>query len=110
MYAIIKTGGKQYKVKEGEEFRTEKIKGAGEGDQIEFEKVLMISDPGKNGEGKINIGRPYLEKAVVKAEVLVRGKAEKITVFKYKKRKRYRKKLGHRQPYTQLKITEIKND
>lgn len=110
MYAIIKTGGKQYKVKEGEEFRTEKIEGAEEGDEIEFDKVLMISNPGKNGEGEIHIGRPYLEGAVVKAEVLERGRGEKITVFKYKKRKRYRKKIGHRQPYTQLKVTEIKND
>ncbi len=110
MYAIIKTGGKQYQVKEGGKFRTEKIKGAVEGDKIEFDKVLMISYPGENGEGKIDVGHPYLEGAKVKAEVLDKGKAEKVTVFKYKKRKRYRKKLGHRQPYTQLKITEIKND
>ncbi len=110
MYAIIKTGGKQYRVKEGEKFRTEKIKGTGEGDKIEFDRVLMISDSSENGEGEIKVGHPYLEGAKVEAEVLGKGKAEKVTVFKYKKRKRYRKKLGHRQPYTQLKVTKIKND
>ena len=101
MYAVIATGGKQYKVKEGDTLRVEKV--AGEvGKPITFEKVLMFSD-GK----EVKIGTPLIEKAAVKGTIVEQGKAKKIIVFKYKRRKRYRRKQGHRQQYTAVKIDSI---
>ncbi len=101
MYAVVATGGKQYKVQEGEILRVEKL--AGEvGSEVAFDQVLMLSD-GEN----ITIGQPVLEGAVVKGHIVEQGKNKKIIVFKYKRRKRYRRKHGHRQPFTAVKIDSI---
>lgn len=101
MYAIIGTGGKQYKVNEGEILRVEKIPGEA-GDFVSFDKVLMFSD-GKT----VNIGRPLLDNVMVKGHIVLQEKAKKIIVFKYKRRKRYRKKQGHRQQLTAVMIDNI---
>jgi large subunit ribosomal protein L21 len=101
MYAIVNTGGKQYKIHPGDVLRIEKIPGE-IGSSISFDKVLMFSD-GKN----VSIGRPHLDHVAVKGHIIEQGKAKKIIVFKYKRRKRYRRKLGHRQQYTAVKIDRI---
>ncbi|MCF8052362.1 MAG: 50S ribosomal protein L21 [Desulfobacterales bacterium] len=101
MYAVVNTGGKQYKVAEGEVFRVEKL--AGEvGDPVSFDRVLLFSD----GE-KVAVGQPALEDAAVKGHIVEQGKAKKVLVFKYKRRKRYRRKQGHRQRFTAVKIDSI---
>ena len=102
MYAVVKTGGKQYKISEGDLLRIEKIDGE-IGDEVELKDVLMIAD-GDN----IDIGTPVLNDACVVGEIVKHGKAKKIIVFKSKRRKRYRRKYGHRQVYTNLRIKEIK--
>ena len=101
MYAVVSSGGKQYKVQKGEILRVEKISGD-IGVPVSFDKVLMFSD-GEN----VNIGRPVLDNMAVKGHIVEQGKGKKIVVFKYKKRKRYRRKLGHRQQYTEIKIDSI---
>ena len=101
MYAIVNTGGKQYKVSQGDILRVEKIPGE-IGNPVSFDKVLMFSD-GEN----VNIGQPVLDNVAVKGHIVEQGKAKKIIVFKYKRRKRYRRKQGHRQPYTAIKIDSI---
>ena len=101
MYAIIKTGGKQYKVQEGDVIRVEKLD-VEEGSEVQFNDVLAVS----NDEG-LKVGAPVVDGAVVDANVVRQGKAKKIVVFKYKAKKDYRKKQGHRQPYTQVQITKI---
>lgn len=101
MYAVIATGGKQYKVGEGETVRVEKLAGA-VGDDVLLDQVLLYSD-GEN----IKVGRPTVEKAAVHAKIVEQGKARKVVVFKFKRRKRYRKKQGHRQQFTALKIDRI---
>ncbi len=101
MYAIVRTGGKQYQVSQGDKLRVEKIDGQ-VGDTIELEDVLLVVD-----NEKVNIGTPSLEKATVKATIAEQGKAKKIIVFKKKRRKGYRLKQGHRQPYTAITIDEI---
>ena len=102
MYAIVDSGGKQYKVQEGEILRVEKL--AGEvGDDVSFDKILMFSD-GEN----VNIGTPLLEDVAVSGHIVEQGKAKKIIVFKYKRRKRYRRKRGHRQQFTAVKVDSIK--
>ena len=102
MYAIVDSGGKQYKAQEGEILRVEKL--AGEvGDSISFDKILMFSD-GEN----VNIGTPLLEDVAVSGHIVEQGKAKKIIVFKYKRRKRYRRKRGHRQQFTAVKVDSIK--
>ncbi len=101
MYAVIATGGKQYKVTEGDVLRIEKI--AGEvGDAVTLDKVLMVT----NGE-QVDVGRPVIEDAAVNARIVEQGKAKKILVFKYKRRKGYRRKQGHRQPFTAIRIDNI---
>ena len=102
MYAVIKTGGKQYRVTEGDLLKIEKVTGE-VGESVEFEEVLMIA----NGE-QIDVGRPVLPSTSVVGEIVEQGKGKKIIVFKSKRRKGYRKKQGHRQLYTLLKIKEIK--
>ena len=102
MYAIVDSGGKQYKVQEGEVLRVEKLAGA-VGDSISFDKILMFSD-GEN----VNIGTPLLEDVAVSGHIVEQGKAKKIIVFKYKRRKRYRRKRGHRQQFTAVKVDSIK--
>jgi len=101
MYAVIKTGGKQYRVKEGDVLSVERFE-AEKGQTINLDKVLLVED-GNN----IQVGRPYLERAVVKAEVLENYKDEKVIVFKKKRRKGYRRTKGHRQLLTKIKITGI---
>ncbi len=101
MYAIIQTGGKQYKVAENEIVKVEKLD-AEVGSKIDLE-VLMLVD----GE-KITTGNPTVKDAKVVAEVVEHGKGDKIVVFKYKAKKNYRRKQGHRQPYTALKIVSVK--
>jgi large subunit ribosomal protein L21 len=102
MYAIISTGGKQYKVSEGETIRVEKIPGE-IGESISFDRVLMFS----SGE-TVQVGQPTLADVAVTGHIVEQGKAKKIIVFKMKRRKRYRKKQGHRQQFTALKIDTIK--
>ncbi|MFO7152272.1 MAG: 50S ribosomal protein L21 [Bacillota bacterium] len=101
MYAIIETGGKQYRVSEGDVIRVEKLC-AQEGETVELDRVLAVSD----GE-KLTVGQPVLENAKVTATVLKHGKGKKIIVFKYKPKKNYRRKKGHRQPYTEIRIEKI---
>ena len=100
-FAVIKTGGKQYIAQEAEKLKVEKIIGE-EGQEIEFDQVLLVSD-GK----KIELGQPYLENKTVKAKILKQSRAKKITVIKYKPKTRYRKKTGHRQSYTEVEILKI---
>ncbi|MFH0856545.1 MAG: 50S ribosomal protein L21 [bacterium] len=104
MIAIIKTGGKQYKIKEDDILKVEKIKGEN-GDNLEFNEVLLLSD---DNESDIKIGKPLVEGAKVMAEIIEQGRAKKINVIKYKRKTRYRRKAGHRQEYTKIKILEIK--
>ena len=101
MYAVIETGGKQYKIQEGDILSVERLC-AGEGEKVSFDKVLLVS-----GEDGIKVGKPYVEGAAVEGEVLFHGKGKKIIVFKYKAKKNYKKKQGHRQPFTRVKITKI---
>jgi large subunit ribosomal protein L21 len=101
MYAVVATGGKQYKVQEGEILRVEKLTGE-VGSQVAFDRVLMFSD----GES-VKVGQPVLEGALVKGHIIEQGKNKKILVFKYKRRKRYRRKQGHRQLFTAVKIDAI---
>ncbi len=102
MYAIVDSGGKQYRVKEGDILKVEKL--AGEvGDNVSFDKILMFSD-----DENVNIGTPLLENVAVNGHIVEQGKAKKIIVFKYKRRKRYRRKQGHRQQFTAVKIDNIK--
>jgi large subunit ribosomal protein L21 len=101
MYAVVNTGGKQYKVEQGAVLRVEKIPGD-VGSPVTFDRVLMFSD-GEN----VSIGQPMLENVAVEGHIVEQGKAKKIIVFKYKKRKRYRRKQGHRQEYTAVQIDSI---
>ncbi len=101
MYAVVATGGKQYKVREGQILRVEKISGD-VGASVSFDKVLMYAD----GDA-VTIGQPELENVAVTGHIVEQGKAKKILVFKYKRRKRYRRKQGHRQQYTAVKIDSI---
>jgi large subunit ribosomal protein L21 len=101
MYAVVATGGKQYKIQEGDVLRVEKLTGT-VGDEVAFDQVLLL------GAGEdVRIGQPVIEGAVVKGTIIQQGKSKKILVFKYKRRKRYRRKQGHRQPYTAVKIDAI---
>ncbi len=100
MYAIIETGGKQYKVEQGDFVFIEKL-GAQEGEAVTFDKVLVV------GGDDVKIGAPYVEGATVTANVVKNGKDKKIIVYKYKPKKGYHKKQGHRQPYTKVEITAI---
>ncbi len=102
MYAVIKTGGKQYRVSEGDVINVEKITRAEGKDKINIKEVLMVVD-GDN----VTLGTPYVANATVAAKAIEDGKSEKIIVFKYKRKKDYRRKQGHRQPYTKLEITKI---
>jgi len=103
MYAIIATGGKQYKVSEGEVLQIEKLD-ADVGSDVEFDQVLMISD----GEKNIQIGAPYVEGAKVVAEVKDQVRGDKVEILKFRRRKHHMKKQGHRQYLTEIKIKKIK--
>ncbi|MBQ2454521.1 MAG: 50S ribosomal protein L21 [Firmicutes bacterium] len=101
MYAIIKTGGKQYQVSEGDVINVEKLN-AQVGETVAIGEVLAVGT-----EDGVVVGKPFVEGACVNAEVLEQGKAKKVITFKYKAKKDSRKKQGHRQPYTQLQIKSI---
>ena len=101
MYAVVLTGGKQYRVQEGDVLFVEKLE-AEVDSQVELTEVLAVS----NGE-TLTVGKPMVEGAKVVAKVLSQGKAKKVTVFKYKAKKDYRRKQGHRQPYTKIVIEKI---
>jgi len=101
MYAIIETGGKQYKVQAGDVITVEKL-GTEAGDEYTFEKVLSIVD----GEATV-VGKPLVEGASVSASVLGDGKAKKVVIYKYKAKKGYHRKKGHRQPFTRVKIEAV---
>ena len=101
MYAVIKTGGKQYQVKEGDVIFIEKIEGE-DGAEITFDQVLAVG-----GDGKFTAGTPVVEGASVNAKILGQTKGKKIIIFKMKPKKGYRNKNGHRQPYTKVEITKI---
>jgi large subunit ribosomal protein L21 len=101
MYAVIKTGGKQYKVAQGDRLRVEKLP-ASVGDTVTFDEVLLV------GGDAIKIGAPLVAGAKVEAKVIAQEREKKIIVFKFRRRKNYRRKNGHRQPFTALEITGIK--
>lgn len=101
MYAVVQTGGKQYRVCEGDVINVEKLD-VEAGSVITLEQVLVVG-----GEDGIVVGKPYVAGASVAANVVENGKAKKVVTFKYKAKKDYSKKMGHRQPYTKLEITEI---
>ena len=101
MYAVISSGGKQYKVEQGTVGRVEKLPGE-IGAPVTFHKVLMLSD----GEA-VQIGKPVIDRATVQGHIVDQGKSKKIIVFKYKRRKRYRRKQGHRQSFTAVQIDTI---
>jgi large subunit ribosomal protein L21 len=103
MYAVIETGGKQYRVSEGDAINVEKLPHE-VGDQVEFERVLLVS-----GDAGVTIGQPVVEGAKVVARVEAVERAPKIVVWKYKPKERYRRRQGHRQTYTRLRIEEIAN-
>ena len=101
MYAVIKTGGKQYRVHEGDTLRVEKLI-ANEGDSISFDHVLML------GEGEsVTVGTPTVAGASVSATVLAHGRGDKISIIKFKRRKHYMRRQGHRQHFTEVKVTGI---
>ena len=103
MYAVIESCGKQYKVAEGDVVFFEKLD-AEEGKKVTFDKVILVSD-----EGKVEVGNPYVKSMKVEGKVVSHGKGKKIIVFKMKAKKNYRRKQGHRQPYTKVEITAIKS-
>jgi large subunit ribosomal protein L21 len=101
MYAVIKTGGKQYRVTQGETLRVETLE-ASEGDAVEFDHVLMV------GEGEdVKIGTPLVDGGKVTATVKAHGRAKKVEIIKFRRRKHHMKKMGHRQNYTEVEITGI---
>lgn len=101
MYAIVKTGGKQYKVSQGDILRFEKLDGE-VGAPVTFDQVLMVAD----GD-QVTLGQPMVTDAVVNGQIVEQGKAKKILVFKYKRRKGYRRTQGHRQQFTAVRIDSI---
>ncbi len=101
MYAIIETGGKQYRVQEGDIINVEKL-GLEAGSSVKFDKVLAVSN-----DDTFTLGSPYVDNAIVDASVVLEGKQKKVIVYKYKPKKGFHKKKGHRQPFTQVKIEKI---
>lgn len=101
MYAVIQTGGKQYRVEPGEELTIDKLDGK-VGDEVCFDRVLLVSK-----DDKVKVGKPVLKNVKVRAQITRQGRGPKIVVFKYKKRKGYRRKQGHRQDFTGVRITQI---
>ena len=101
MYAVIKTGGKQYRVSAGDKLRVETLT-ADAGQDVQIDEVLMIGD-----DDNVTVGAPLISNASVTARVLEHGRAKKINIVKFRRRKHHRKQMGHRQNYTQLEITSI---
>ena len=102
MYAVIKTGGKQYRVEEGDTLKIEKLE-VGTGESVDFDEVLLVAD----GD-KITVGQPLVSGAKVTAEVVEQGRHDKVRIIKFRRRKHHRKQQGHRQWFTEVKITGIK--
>jgi large subunit ribosomal protein L21 len=100
MFAVIQTGGKQYRVAQGDRLRVEKLPGD-VGAAVTFDKVLLV------GGEAVKVGTPHVSGAKVLAEIVAQGRDKKIIVFKFRRRKNFRRKNGHRQPYTELKITGV---
>lgn len=103
MYAVIQTGGKQYRVKEGDILYVEKLPGE-RSEKVVFDKVLLI---GGAEAQDAQLGAPYLPKAKVACEIMEQFRGKKIVVYKFKRRKKYRRRQGHRQYYTRLRVTQI---
>jgi large subunit ribosomal protein L21 len=101
MYAIVETGGKQYRVQPGELLRIEKVPGQ-IGGIVELTQIHLVQN-----DGGLTVGRPWVERARVKAEIVQQGRTRSIMVFKKKRRKNYRRTKGHRQSFTQIRITDI---
>lgn len=101
MLAIIKTGGKQYKIEEGDKIKVEKLDGEA-GDKITFEEVLLVGD-----DKKVSVGTPNVDKSTVEGKILEQDRHKKVWGIKHKAKKRYKKKFGHRQAYTEIEITKI---
>ena len=101
MHAVFQTGGKQYRVAPGDSVLIEKVPG-NQGDSVTFDKIILTSD----GE-QVSVGKPYLENARVTGRIMRQGKAKKVIAFKFRRRKGYRKKIGHRQQFTQVQIENI---
>ncbi len=101
MYAVIQTGGKQYRVEEGATLKIEKLE-LGTGESVEFDKVLMV-----NSDSAVKVGQPYVDGGKVTAEVISQGRHKKVKIIKFKRRKHHMKQMGHRQYYTEVRITGI---
>ena len=101
MYAVVKTGGKEYRVSKGDLIRVEKMQGK-VGDQVELKDVLMVSD-----DGETKIGSPHLTHVIIKGEIIEESKGKKVLTYKMKRRKNYRRFKGHRQTYTYLRVNDI---
>jgi large subunit ribosomal protein L21 len=101
MYAVVKTGGKEYRISKGDIIRVEKMEGKA-GDQVTLKDILMVSQ-----EGQVQVGAPYLTNAMITGEVVQEVKGKKVLTYKMKKRKNYRRFKGHRQTYTYLKVNDI---
>jgi large subunit ribosomal protein L21 len=101
MYAVVKTGGKQVRVSPGQAVRVEKL-GGDVGEAISFDEVLLVG-----GDGETKVGQPLVAGATVSGKITAQGRADKITIFKMKRRKTYRKKQGHRQSYTEVTVESI---
>ena len=101
MYAVVQSGGKQYRVEQGQTIRVERLSGD-VGQKVEIADVLLVADG-----SQVSIGQPLVRGARVSAEIVRQGKGKKLLIYKYRRRKRYRRKQGHRQPFTALKITAI---
>jgi len=100
-FAVIKTGGKQYKVSTGDVLEVEKLPEA-KGGKFTFDEVLLVAD-----DKKTTVGTPNVKDAKVKADLVEEGRGKKVTIIKYKRKTRYRRKIGHRQPFTKIKISAI---
>ncbi len=101
MYAVIQTGGKQYRVQPGDTLMVEKLDGS-PGDAVEFDKVLLLS-----GDDSVSVGKPLVDGAKVTGQIVEHGRGKKLIVFKFKRRKDYRRRRGHRQDYTTVTINEV---
>ncbi len=101
MYAVIETGGKQYRVAPGDKLRVEKLNAA-EGEAVQFAQVLMVA----NGDD-VKVGKPYVEGSSVSAKVVAQGRGNKVEIIKFRRRKHHMKRQGHRQAYTELEITDV---
>ncbi len=101
MYAVIETGGQQFKIKEGDALKVDKIEGE-VGQTVKFDKVLMVKT-----DAETRLGGPYVAGAVVESEILLQDRHPKVIIYKYRRRKGYQKKMGHRQHFTKVRITKI---